>query len=205
MKRGEVNMKKLLVGLGLTASLMMGLAGCSEEASDTKPKEEVKAKAETPKEEPTTPVVETEDTTTDDATARAEYAAYYVPLMTDFATTMGELSGLLTSVSEADLKVRASWYDRVMASVNDMEGQLEEMRSYDGAIPEGVEGAHESLMLAIEEYQHIPDDLPPALDIMYSSGGTSGINEMNAITEHILQGNDYLGEFNTSITELNQQ
>jgi len=197
-------MKKLLVGLGLSASLMMGLTGCSEEASDTKPKEEVKAKAETSKEEPT-PAVETEDTATDDASARVEYAEYYVPLMTDFATTMGELSGLLTSVSEADLKVRASWYDRVMASVNEMEGQLEEMRSYDGAIPEGAEDAHESLMLAIEEYQHIPDDLPPALDIMYSSGGTAGINEMNDITQHILQGNDYLGEFNTSITELSQQ
>lgn len=196
-------MKKLLVGLGLSASLMMGLAGCSEEASDTKPKEEVKAKAETPKEEPTTPAVETEDTSTDDASARVEYADYYTPLMTDFAGTMAELSGLLTNVSPADLEQHGDWYYKVMDSVGELEGQLDEMRSYDGAIPEGAEDAHDSLMLAIEEYQHIPDDLPPALDEVY--GGGDGINSLNAVTQHILQGNEYLGDFNTSITELSQQ
>lgn len=191
MIREMESMKKLLAGFGLSAMLAMGLVGCSEEATDTSSDTKVESEA---KDEASAPVEEVE--TTD---ARTEYADYYTPLLSDFSTNMAEFSDLLVNVSPGDLTVRATWYDNVMAKSDELDGIIEDMRNYDGDIPDGID--HDALMLALDEYQHIPDDLPSALDIMYASGGTGGISEMNAITEHIVSGNDYLSTFTASFTE----
>ena len=179
------------MGFGLSAMLTMGLAGCSEEATDTSSDTKVEAEA---KEDTTTTVKEvpTED-------IRGEYADYYTPLLADFSTNMAEFSDLLVNVMPSDITVRGSWYDDVMEKSEELDGIMEEMRNYDGDIPEGID--HDALMSALDEYQHIPDDLPSALDIMYRTSGTGGINEMNAITEHILTGNDHLANFTSSFTE----
>ncbi len=178
-------MKKLLMGFGLSAMLTLGLVGCSEEASDTSTDTKVEAESSAPAKE-------------SKSTPEAEYAAYYTPLLADFSSNMAEFSDLLVGVDESDLSSRGTWYAQVMGKTEELNRIMADMRDYDGEVPDGID--HDALMSALDEYQHIPDDLPPAIESMYDSGGTAGITEMNEVTQHILTGNDHLADFTSSYT-----
>lgn len=172
------------MGFGLSAMLTMGLVGCSEEATDTS-STKVEAESSSPAKE-------------SKSTPEAEYAAYYTPLLASFSKNMAEFSDLLVGVQESDLSSRGTWYAQVMGKTEELNRIMEDMRNYDGEVPDGVD--HDALMSSLDEYQHIPDDLPPALESMYDSGGTAGVTEMNEVTQHILTGNEHLADFTSSYT-----
>jgi hypothetical protein len=183
--------KYYLVGL-MVLVLSLFLVACSEEAVDS----EVEAQDKT---EETATVEESTVTQqdVDDAKHEFEITDAYTIFSMGFSAQLGDsLSELSTLLSEPNL-YDDDWILSMALALLTLDEVLASYRDYDGEIPSVFQKAHELTLLAVEEYQYIPDNLPSAIDNMDSEA-------IEKNSEHLLQGTEYITQATEEISNINK-
>lgn len=119
-----------------------------------------------------------------------DYLSYYRPHIEKFTGYLGEFGTMMTNAgSNPYLTTDQDWNYQLGEILGNMKVEITEMRDFDGTVPEQYKDSHRTLMKALDEYEHVPDDLPKAIDTSMNTGDPSSINE---VTRHMQNGNAYI-------------